>query len=74
MKNGGWGVQHFVRDQLDRNHGNCSQEKVAKYDNICEEVYTTSTDEKILQIHHWLDTLAEKRHFSFHLSLKKNTQ
>lgn len=33
-----------------------SQEEVAKYDKICEEAYTSSKDEKILHIRHWLDS------------------
>lgn len=32
------------------------QEEVAKYDKICEEAYTSSKDEKILHIRHWLDS------------------
>lgn len=35
---------------------NCLQEEVAKYDKICEEAYTSSKDEKILHIRHWLDS------------------
>ncbi|KTG44687.1 hypothetical protein cypCar_00020462, partial [Cyprinus carpio] len=35
---------------------NCFQEEVAKYDKICEEAYTSSKDEKILHIRHWLDS------------------
>uniref|UniRef100_A0A4W6E8S1 2-oxoglutarate dehydrogenase complex component E1 n=1 Tax=Lates calcarifer TaxID=8187 RepID=A0A4W6E8S1_LATCA len=32
------------------------EEEVAKYDKICEEAYTSSKDEKILHIRHWLDS------------------
>uniref|UniRef100_A0A8C4E7X5 2-oxoglutarate dehydrogenase complex component E1 n=1 Tax=Dicentrarchus labrax TaxID=13489 RepID=A0A8C4E7X5_DICLA len=32
------------------------EEEVAKYDKICEEAYTSSKDEKILHIQHWLDS------------------
>ncbi|XP_061545844.1 2-oxoglutarate dehydrogenase-like, mitochondrial isoform X3 [Phycodurus eques] len=32
------------------------QEEVAKYDKICEEAYTSSKDEKISHIRHWLDS------------------
>ncbi|CAN9499768.1 unnamed protein product [Ophioblennius macclurei] len=32
------------------------EEEVSKYDKICEEAYTSSKDEKILQIRHWLDS------------------
>ncbi|KAM9804407.1 2-oxoglutarate dehydrogenase-like, mitochondrial [Neosynchiropus ocellatus] len=32
------------------------EEEVAKYDKICEEAYTSSKDEKILHIKHWLDS------------------
>ncbi|XP_035255943.1 2-oxoglutarate dehydrogenase-like, mitochondrial [Anguilla anguilla] len=32
------------------------EEEIAKYDKICEEAYTSSKDEKILHIRHWLDS------------------
>uniref|UniRef100_A0A665W650 2-oxoglutarate dehydrogenase complex component E1 n=1 Tax=Echeneis naucrates TaxID=173247 RepID=A0A665W650_ECHNA len=32
------------------------EEEVAKYDKICEKAYTSSKDEKILHIRHWLDS------------------
>ncbi|XP_012774736.2 2-oxoglutarate dehydrogenase-like, mitochondrial isoform X2 [Maylandia zebra] len=32
------------------------EEEVSKYDKICEEAYTSSKDEKILHIRHWLDS------------------
>ncbi|KAL2083570.1 hypothetical protein ACEWY4_021343 [Coilia grayii] len=32
------------------------EEEVAKYDKICEEAYTSSKDEKIMHIRHWLDS------------------
>nr|XP_057916786.1 2-oxoglutarate dehydrogenase-like, mitochondrial isoform X2 [Doryrhamphus excisus] len=32
------------------------EEEVAKYDRICEEAYTSSKDEKISHIRHWLDS------------------
>uniref|UniRef100_A0AAQ6A369 2-oxoglutarate dehydrogenase-like, mitochondrial n=1 Tax=Amphiprion ocellaris TaxID=80972 RepID=A0AAQ6A369_AMPOC len=32
------------------------EEEVAKYDKICEEAYTSSKDEKISHIRHWLDS------------------
>ncbi|KAM7385552.1 hypothetical protein PAMP_001633 [Pampus punctatissimus] len=32
------------------------EEEVAKYDKICEEAYTSSKDEKILNNRHWLDS------------------
>ncbi|XP_061795379.1 2-oxoglutarate dehydrogenase-like, mitochondrial isoform X1 [Nerophis lumbriciformis] len=32
------------------------EEEVAKYDKICEEAYTSSKDEKISNIRHWLDS------------------
>ncbi|XP_068429973.1 2-oxoglutarate dehydrogenase complex component E1 [Clinocottus analis] len=32
------------------------EEEVAKYDEICEEAYARSKDEKILHIKHWLDS------------------
>ncbi|XP_054654937.1 2-oxoglutarate dehydrogenase-like, mitochondrial isoform X2 [Dunckerocampus dactyliophorus] len=32
------------------------EEEVAKYDRICEEAYTSSKDERISHIRHWLDS------------------
>lgn len=60
-------MQHFSHDQLYRNPGNCFQEEVAKYDKICEEAYTSSKDEKILHIRHWLDSPWPSMNIFFHL-------